>query len=181
MSIAKTNDAFVVWITGLPAAGKSTVAARLARRLGERGVQTTLLESDVLRRMFSPAPAYDDRDRDYFYRSLAFIGAVLAEHGIPVIVDATAHRRVWRESARRRIPQFIEVFVDCPLEVCIQRDPKGIYRMASEGKAAHVPGVQAVYEPPERPDIVIRGDQENPEQAAQRIVELLIHRGFLRS
>jgi adenylylsulfate kinase len=84
-----------------------------------------------------------------FYGSLAFIGRVLIEHGISVIFDATANRRSYRSRAREHISRFVEVFVDCPLEVCASRDPKGIYRMAREGKTSHVPGLQASYEPPE--------------------------------
>jgi len=102
---------------------------------------------------------------------------VLTEHGISVIFDATANRRAYRERARQQIPRFIEVFVDCPLEVCIRRDPKGIYRKAQQGEAQHVPGVQTRYEPPLNPAIVIRGDQDDSDDAAHRIVELLRSRG----
>jgi adenylylsulfate kinase len=171
--------AFAVWITGLPASGKSTVAAELARQIRALGKDITVLESDSLREMFSGNGTYDDRDREYFYRSLAFIGQVLTEHGVPVIFDATANRRSYRERARRQIPRFIEVFIDCPLAICIKRDPKGIYRKAASGEATHVPGVQAVYEPPHDPDVVIRGDQEDPADAARRVVDLLIRRHFL--
>jgi adenylylsulfate kinase len=111
---------------------------------------------------------------------VAFIGHVLTEHGIPVVFDATANRRTYRDQARRRIEKFIEVFVDCPLEVCIQRDPKGIYRKAREGQASHVPGVQTVFEPPEKPALVIHGERDDPQQAAGQIVEILELKGFLR-
>jgi adenylylsulfate kinase len=168
-----------VWITGLPASGKSTVAAELARQIRALGSDVTILESDSLRKMFSGSGTYDDRDRDYFYGSLAFIGQVLTEHGVPVIFDATANRRSYREHARLQIARFIEVFIDCPLAICIKRDPKGIYGKAAKGEATRVPGVQAIYEPPENPDVVIRGDQEDPADAARRIVDLLIRKHFL--
>ena len=105
--------------------------------------------------------------------------ARLVTHGVTVIFDATANRRAYRDQARARIPQFVEVFVECPLATCIERDPKGIYRQAREGNATHVPGIQAVYEPPEHPDVVIRGDRENPDEAASRVIDTLIARGFL--
>jgi adenylylsulfate kinase len=168
-----------VWITGLPASGKSTLTAELARQIRQLGIEVTVLESDALRKVFSSQPHYDEQDREYFYGSLAFIGRVLTEHGICVIFDATANRRSYRDRARRQIPRFIEVFVDCPLETCIIRDPKGIYRMAREGQAIQVPGVQAVYEPPEKPEIVIHGDRDEPEKAASRVVDLLRQNGFL--
>jgi adenylylsulfate kinase len=145
----------------------------LAKKLRARGLDAAVLESDVLRKIFSDRPAYDDRDRDYFYGALAFAGHILTEHGIPVIFDATANRRSYRAQARQRIPRFIEVFVDTPLDVCIQRDPKGIYRMAQTGEASHVPGLQAAYEPPENAEVVIQGDKEDPEAAAGRIMEVL--------
>jgi adenylylsulfate kinase len=170
-----------VWITGLPASGKSTVAAALAKKIRDLCVDVTVLESDALRTVFSDLGTYDDRDREYFYGSLAFIGQLLTEHGISVIFDATATRRSYRDRARRRIPRFIEVFVDCPLDVCMRRDPKGLYRKAREGQASHVPGIQTEYEAPEKPEVVIRGDQDDPEEAARRIVSMLAGKGFLRS
>jgi adenylylsulfate kinase len=173
------QSAFAVWITGLPASGKSTVATVLATRLAELDINIALLESDALRKMFPSPAAYSQLDREYFYASLAFIGQALTEHGVSVIIDATGNRRAYRDDARRRIPRFIEVFVDCPLEICIQRDPKGIYRRAREGQASDVPGLQTEYEAPEKPDVVIRGDHYDPEQAVQRILDVLTGRDFL--
>ena len=171
--------AFAVWITGLPASGKSTVAFALAKQLENLELKVTILESDAMRKLFSANPQYDDRERDYFYGSLAFVGRVLTEHGISVIFDATANRRSYRERARQQIPHFIEVFVDCPLDVCIRRDPKGIYRKAQRGEAQHVPGLQTRYEPPLNLAVVVRGDQDYPEGAARRIVELLFSKGYV--
>jgi adenylylsulfate kinase len=133
----------------------------------------------AIKRTAGPMLRYDEQDREYFYGALAFIGHVLTEHGIVVIFDATANRRSYRDRARNQIPLFAEVFVDCPLDVCIRRDPKGIYRKAREGQASQVPGVQTVYEPPEHPDIVIRGDRDDPKDAARRIIDLLMDKNFL--
>jgi len=174
-----TQSAFAVWITGLPASGKSTVAAALAKQLQESGIKVTVLESDVLRKEFSSSAQYGDQDREYFYGSLAFIGRVLTEHGISVIFDATANRRSYRERARAQIPQFIEVFVDCPLEVCIERDPKGIYCKARQGEAEHVPGLQTRYEQPQNPSVVIRGDRDDPQKAARRVIDVLLEKRML--
>jgi adenylylsulfate kinase len=174
------QSAFAVWVTGLPASGKSTITAALAQELTRLGVQFVVLESDALRKLLPAASTYDERDREYFYGSLAFIGEVLTQHGISVIFDATANRRAYRDRARQRISRFAEVFVDCPLDVCIKRDPKGIYRLAREGKASHVPGLQETYEPPEKPEVVIRGDQSDPQQAAQHIVDSLVSKGLMR-
>jgi adenylylsulfate kinase len=175
----EVHPTFGLWITGLPASGKSTITAALTKLLREAGIDFTVLESDRMRSVLSDNPQYDERERELFYRSIAFIGSVLVEHGISVIFDATANRRSYRDRAREHISRFIEVFVDCPLEVCASRDPKGIYRTAREGKASNVPGLQSTYEPPEHPDIVIHADREEPEQAAQRIFEVLTGKGFL--
>ena len=155
------------------------LAAALVRRLRAAGMEPVVLESDALRKVFSVDPRYDERDREYFYGAIAFIGQVLTEQGIPVIFDATANLRSYRDRARQRIPHFIEVYVDCPIEVCIQRDPKGIYRKAREGKADHVPGLGATYEPPENPDVVVHGDRETTDEGAGRILGVLGDRGFL--
>jgi adenylylsulfate kinase len=170
---------FAVWITGLPASGKSTVAAALKRELEARGATIAVLESDALRHVLTPHPLYTEEERDVFYGAIVYIGRLLTEHGVPVIFDATGNRRAYRERARQQIPRFVEVYVDCPLEVCVARDPKGIYGKAREGGASTVPGLQVSYEPPEHPEVVIRGDREPPEVAARRVMATLVAKGYV--
>ncbi len=170
---------FAVWITGLPASGKSTVAAALRKELSSLGVNIAVLESDALRKIFTPHPRYDDEERNFFYGAVAHVGRLLTGHGVSVIFDATANRRAYRDRARRQIERYLEVFVDCPLDVCIARDPKGLYRRGREGSATGVPGLQADYEPPHAPDVVIRGEEEAPAAAARRIVEKLVEKGYV--
>jgi adenylylsulfate kinase len=168
-----------VWITGLPASGKSTVAAAVVTQLAARGINLAVLESDELRKIFTPEPRYDEKERDTFYRQMVYVGALLVRHGVPVLFDATANRRAYRDLARKQIRQFLEVYVDSPLETCTARDPKGIYRYAQKGETSTVPGLQAEYEPPEDPDLIVHGDRENPEDAARRLIGQLIERDFL--
>ena len=175
------ESAFAVWITGLPASGKSTLTAEVEKQLHALGIKVAVLESDALRRAFSSRTSYDEEDREYFYGSLAFIGRVLTEHGIVVIFDATANRRIYRDRARQQIERFIEVFVDSPLEKCVERDPKGIYRSAREGRASHVPGIQDPYEPPLSPELVVRGDRDDPVDAARRVLGVLADKQWLPS
>lgn len=172
----RKNEGFAIWITGLPASGKSTIARTLKVQLAERGVDVAVLESDALRRAF--AGDYDAKRRKAFYQQMAFVGSLLVEHGVPVVFDATANRRAYRESARSQIGRFIEVYVDLPLEICMARDPKGIYRSAAAGEATNVPGLQDPYEPPEAPDVVLRG--ETPESGARRIIQKLIDKGYVK-
>lgn len=176
----KLELGFAIWITGLPASGKSSLAAALARVLLSKGIDVAVLESDALRRIFTPHPRYDEAEREVFYGAIAYVGRLLTEHGVSVIFDATANRRAYRDRARMRIPHFIEVYVQTPLAVCIDRDPKGIYRKGREGAAATVPGIQAVYEEPYHPEVVVKGDGEPAEIGAERIVAKLTELGYLR-
>jgi len=160
---------FAVWLTGHSGSGKSAIARELVRLLCERGVEVSVLESDVMRTQLTPRPRYDDADRDFFYSSLADLGVMLAGKGRPVIFDATANRRAYREAARKRIARFAEVFVDTPLEVCMARDPKGLYRK----------GMKIPYEPPAAPELAVRGDQGTPRESAATIVSFLARRGWI--
>jgi adenylylsulfate kinase len=173
------KPAFAVWLTGLPASGKSTVARALVAELHAMGIRPAVLESDVMRREITPNATYGEAERDAFYATLAYIARVLVLHGIPVIVDATANRRTYRDRAREAIPRFLEVHVRCPLAVCQARDPKGIYRRGAEGTAKNVPGVSALYEPPLTPEGIIDGERDDPAVAARRIVSELEKKGFL--
>lgn len=179
MPAAASEAGFAVWLTGPPAAGKSTVARALAAALARRGCGPEMLESDVLRRTLTPQPRYDEAEREAFYGTLAAMAAGLAARGVAVVVDATAHRRAWRDRARRQIRRFAEVFVDCPLQLRTSRDPKGLYRAAAEGVAAALPGVQVAYEPPAAAELAVRTDLESAEAAAARILAWLVERGWV--
>jgi adenylylsulfate kinase len=173
------ENAFAVWLTGLPASGKSTIARALAAELGGKGIRVAVLESDAVRREITPNARYGEGERDAFYATLAYLARVLVLHGVPVIIDATANRRAYRDRARKAIPRFLEVHVRCPLAVCQARDPKGIYRRGAEGTANNVPGVSAPYEPPLLPEVVVDGERDDPAVAARQIVSALEKKGFL--
>lgn len=147
--------------------------------LAARGADLAVLESDELRKIFTPDAHYDEKERDAFYRQIVYVGTLLTSHGVPVLFDATANRRAYRELARRQIPRFLEVYMDTPLQTCVARDPKGIYRQARGGKASTVPGVQAQYEAPGDPDLTIHGDRESPDAAAGKIIAQLIEKEYL--
>ena len=160
------SESFAVWITGLPGSGKSTIAKSLRDRLESLGIEITIIESDELRRTLAPNLGYGDAELDNFYRQMVFLGRMMAKHGIPVIFDATANRRVWRDEARRAIPHFVEVYVDAPLELCMSRNPKC------------VPDVQSAYEAPVDPEVVVDW-AESPVASANRIVSALIDGDYL--
>ncbi|HEX4999494.1 MAG TPA: adenylyl-sulfate kinase [Terriglobia bacterium] len=176
---ADSGVSFAIWITGLPASGKSAITSRLTELLEKLGTALAVLESDALRARFTDRPAYDEHGREYFYGAITLIAEVLTSRGVSVIIDATANRRAYRERARKAIGQFMEVFVACPLEVCVARDPKGLYRKALQDPGNQMPGLGAPYEHPECPDVIIHSEYETPAGAAERIVEALVERGFL--
>jgi adenylylsulfate kinase-like enzyme len=167
---------FAVWLTGLSGSGKSAIARELLAQLHARGVDAAVLESDVLRTQLTPFPRYDERDRDFFYTTLSRLGELLVESGRPVLIDATANLRKYRDAARQRIARFAEVYVDTPLEVCRARDTKGLYKA---GKATHLPGVGAPYEPPLAPELTVSGERGTPAAAAAAIVAFLAEKGWI--
>lgn len=168
-----TTSAFSIWFTGLPASGKTTLANLLAQDLAEKDIRSQVLDSDKLRKVLTPQPAYTSEERDWFYNTLAFIGGLLVNNGVNTIIAATAHRREHRERARKHMPEYIEVYVRCPLQTCIERDQKGIYRKAIEGNASTVPGVQELYEEPTMPAIIVDTEINPPTVCLKKIVERL--------
>jgi adenylylsulfate kinase len=167
---------FAVWLTGLSGAGKSAIAKELLAALHDRGVAAAVLESDVLRTQLTPFPTYSEAERDFFYKVLADFAVHLVNE-IPVVIDATANRRAYRDRARQAIARFAEVYVSTPLEVCAARDTKGFYKSKD---VRTLPGVQAPYEPPRAPELAIAGDRGTPREAAREIMALLERRGWVK-
>ncbi len=168
---------WAIWITGRPGSGKSVLARAAAAKLEALGEPVRVLELDEVRKTLTPSPTYTDAERDVVYRALGFMAALLSEAGVPVIIDATAHRRIWRDLARAAIPRFAEVQLVCPPEVCRERErtrpqghaPRGIYARAGR-PGATVPGVDVPYEPALAPELVIDTAREGVTQAARRVV-----------
>lgn len=170
-SRGETSDGCVVWITGLPSSGKSTLAERLQRRLRESARPAVVLDSDAVRQALVPIPGYDERGRDAFYATLSQLAAMLAEQGLVVLVPATAHKRVYRACARALAPRFVEVLVDTPAEECAARDAKGLYAAARAGAAPDLPGAGVAYERPDAPEITASGGHDDA--ALAQILALL--------
>ena len=174
------SQGWAIWITGLPSSGKSTIAHGLARRLAEMGIRAQVLESDELRRVLTPKPTYTEQERDWFYGVMAWIGWLLVRNEVNVIFDATANKRAYRERARRLIgpERFMEVFVRCPIEVCMRRDRKGLYKMALEGKIKSLPGLQAPYEEPLEPDVIVDTSSTGPEECVEAVLKKLLEKFY---
>ena len=161
----------VAWFTGLPSAGKTTLARRVQARLAGAGRAAVLLDGDEVRRALVPAPGYGEAERDRFYETLARLAALLAGQGLVVLVAATAHRRAHRERARALCSRFVEVWVAAPAGVCEARDAKGLWAAARAGAAPDLPGPGVAYEPPARPEVVAQGGED--EAAAVEVVRRL--------
>jgi|SRR5688572_20771808 len=160
---------FAVWLTGFPGSGKSAIARELIALLHEHGVDVSVLESDVMRTQLTPFARYDQADRDFFYGALAEIGLLVLQRKRPVVFDATANRRAYRDAARKRIERFAEVYVDTPLEICKARDPKGLYKN----------GLQIAYEPPLAPELVLHGAEGTPADSAKEVLAFLARGGWI--
>jgi adenylylsulfate kinase len=162
-SIELRKPAPAVWITGLPAAGKTTLAHELAAALREQDLDVEVLDGDEFRRDFSPELGFARADRDLNVKRLAMVSALLARHGVIAVVAAVSPYRAGRQLARTTTSgPFIEVFLDTPLDICVARDPKGLYRRATTGELTGVTGVDAPYEAPEAPEIHLRGGEPMP-------------------
>jgi adenylylsulfate kinase len=166
------QEGFALWLTGIPASGKSSITRELVQQLHACHVSVVVLESDEMRKILTPAPTYSDEERGQFYRALVLIGALITRNGVNVIFDATANKRAYRDQARQTINKFAEAYVICPQDICIQRDPKGIYAQAALKIATNVPGIQAAYEPPVNPELTLDG-QAMPSLEAAKIVDKL--------
>ncbi len=171
-------EGWCVWVTGLPGSGKSVISEALVKFLEVKGMHAQLLSSDALRKVMTPKPSYSLDERDSVYDTLIHIAELLTRNGVNTVIDATGNLRPYRESARERIPCFIEVYLECTLEVCMEREakrgrsyhaPRGIYAGAKEGRAPTVPGVGQPYEEPIHPDVRIDTTKTTPEAAAAKI------------
>jgi adenylylsulfate kinase len=178
-----SQSGWCVWITGLPGSGKSIVSQALHKLLKQKGIHTQLLPSDALRKTLTPKPTYSLEERDTVYATIVYIAKLLTQNNANVIIDATGNLRRYRQNARKHIPNYIEAYLECPLEICIEREtkrgktykaPKQIYKKAQEGKAPTVPGIGQPYQPPLNPEITINTTECKPEQSAQKILQMIL-------
>lgn len=174
-----------VWITGLPGSGKSVISRTLADILNKRGLSVQLLSSDELRTILTPKPTYGIEERDNVYATIVYITSLLTRNGVNVLIDATGNLRRYRDYARLQIPFFIEVYLECSLDVCMQREagrketynaPTEIYKKVIQHKNFNtVPGVGQPYEMPLNPDVVVKTFVLTPQEAAHQIYDAILN------
>jgi adenylylsulfate kinase len=170
---------FTLWFTGLSGAGKTTIAEIVERDLRERGRTVEVLDGDIVRTNLSKGLGFSREDRNINVLRIGFVANLLTRNGVAVIVSAISPYKEARDQVRRRIVDFVEVFVDAPLEVCAERDVKGLYKKAFSGEIAQFTGVSDPYEPPAAPDLVLKTDEEEPQESARKVIEKLEYFGYL--
>jgi len=178
----KRQGAAVLWLTGLSGAGKSTIANLVERRLHALGRHTYTLDGDNLRHGLNQDLGFSEADRAENVRRASEVAALFADAGLIVIASLISPYRAERERARQRVPEgeFIEVFIDTPIDECRRRDPKGLYQKADAGLIRGFTGIDAPYELPEAPELHLRTTEASPEDMAERIVAELRRRGMIR-
>jgi adenylylsulfate kinase len=172
-------EGFAIWLTGLSGAGKSTLAERLVARLRTHGGNVELLDGDLVRANLSQGLGFSREDRHTNIRRIGFVAELLTRNGIAVVVAAISPYRDAREEVKRKIPRFVEVHVDCSIEVLTARDTKGLYKRALAGEIGNFTGISDPYEPPLNPSIVIHSDRESIEEGVAKIWRELEAREFL--
>jgi adenylylsulfate kinase len=173
------NTGFTIWLTGLSGAGKSTLARLIERRLRELDRNVEVLDGDVVRTHLSRGLGFSRTDRDTNIKRIAFVCNLLTRNGVVSIAAAISPYHEARGWARKEIGNFVEVYVKCPLDVCRQRDVKGLYKQVEEGKIKGFTGVDDPYEEPDHPELVIETDKETIEESVTHIFARLEELGYL--
>ncbi len=171
---------FTLWFTGLSGAGKSTLTERLVPIIRERRGKVEVLDGDVVRTNLSKGLGFSKEDRDINIRRIGFVCNLLTRNGVPVISAAISPYREIRDEVRAMIGEdFIEVFVDCPIDALVQRDVKGLYAKALRGEIKNFTGIDDPYEPPLHPEVTVHTDRETVDESVAKIVRYLEQRGYL--
>jgi len=171
---------FTIWFTGLSGSGKTTLSKRLESELRLRGVQKVeLLDGDVIRTHLSKGLGFSKEDRDANIKRIGFVCKLLSRNGVVAIAAAISPYREVRDFNRKEIGDFVEVYCKCPLDACIRRDVKGLYRKALSGEIKNYTGVDDPYEEPLKPEVTLETDRETPEQSVMKIIQKLEVLGYL--
>ena len=170
---------FTAWFTGLPCSGKTTVADRVAEILRERGHKVERLDGDIVRKGLTNDLGFSKQDRDENIKRVTFVARLLTRNGVAVLATFVSPYRERRRMSREEIGEFVEVYVRCPVEACIGRDVKGMYKRAMAGEISGFTGVDDPYEEPEDPELVLDTDRETVEESARKVVSKLEELGYV--
>ncbi|MGC9316974.1 MAG: adenylyl-sulfate kinase [Armatimonadota bacterium] len=169
----------VIWFTGIPASGKSTLATAVQERLEAMGLPVENLDADEVRANLSPNLGYTEEARDENTKRLAWFAQKLSGYGANVMIAAVAPKRRYRARGREWCERFVEVYVECPLEVCQQRDPKGLYARAARGEVDDIAGMHQPYEAPAAPEVHVKTSESSIEECTDVVMDALQELGYL--
>ncbi len=175
------DKGLVVWFTGLPGSGKTTIASGVAERLREAGYRVELIDGDWARKTISLGAGYTREERRVHLHRIAWVARLLARNGVVVLCSFVSPYRDVRRMIRGIVEEeapFLEVYVKCSVEEAIRRDPKGLYAKALRGEIKHMTGIDDPYEPPENPDLVVDTEQDPIDVNVEKVLELLRSRGL---
>jgi adenylylsulfate kinase len=167
-----------LWFTGLPCSGKSTIADAVATELQQMGLKVERLDADIIRKHLWKELGYSKEDRDENIRRATFLAKLLTRNGIAVLTSFISPYKELRDYARREIGDFMEIYVKCPVEVCIQRDTRGMYKKALAGEILNFTGVSDPYEEPLNPEILIESDKETLGESIAKVIDGLKKLGY---
>lgn len=174
-----TYKGFTLWFTGLSGAGKSTISDIIHREFTKRGIKHEILDGDVIRTNLSKGLGFSKEDRDINIRRIGFVCHLLTRNDIVAITAAISPYRAVRDENRALIGNFVEVYVNAPLDICESRDPKGLYKKARAGEIKVFTGIDDPYEPPLNPEVTCNTDRETPEESAEIILSKLRELGYI--
>ena len=172
-------NGFTLWFTGLPCSGKTTIADLVAGSLKKQDLKVERLDGDIVRKGLTNDLGFSKEDRDKNIERVTFVAELLSKNGIATIVSFVSPYKELRQHARVNTTNFIEVYVKCPVEVCKERDVKGMYQKAVKGEIANFTGVDDPYEEPESPDLVIESNTETPQESAKKVINLLKSKNYI--
>ncbi|MGH7504843.1 MAG: adenylyl-sulfate kinase [Longimicrobiales bacterium] len=173
------SSGFTVWFTGLAGSGKSTIARLVADELRQRVGRVELLSGSEFRQNLSQGLGFSREDRVANIRRIGYVAKLLTRNGVAVVTTSISPYRAARDECRQMIGRFVEVYVECPLEVCEERDTKGLYERARRGEITSFSGINDPYEPPLQPEVLCRTAEESPAACAERVITHLEERGWI--
>jgi adenylylsulfate kinase len=179
IELSMGHQGVTVWFTGLSGAGKTTICQAVEKALRSQGHKLEVLDGDIVRENLTKGLGFSKADRDENIRRIGFVAHLLSRNGVIVLVSAISPYRAIREEVRQKIGDFVEVYVSTPLEVCEQRDVKGLYKRARAGEIKQFTGIDDPYEPPLNPEINCQTHQESVEQSAQNVLNRLKALGYI--
>jgi len=177
----KDDQGFVIWLTGLPGSGKTTIAQRLLRELKARNLKVELFDGDEVRRNLSKGLGFSKEDRDTHNKRIIYVCKLLTRNGVNTIVSLISPYRSTRAYARENLPKFVEVYLKCSIEECIKRDPKGLYKKALAGEITNMTGIQDPYEEPLNPEVLLDTEHDSSKNNVAKVIKKLEELGYIKA